>query len=238
MKNLVLAPVGNNSKHRMWFSGSGRTFDFIALCYEPVDSAAVSDADDVFTSTGYKYSNAKKYWEVKEEALREYDFIFMPDDDIEIDTGGINELFRTAHAFSLDLCQPSLTADSAHSWPITITHGRPDLLLRLTNFVEIMCPLFSRNAFSLCVETFGHNTVGMGLDFVWPKLLGFKGIGIIETVQARHRGPLRQWSDLIDSEKEWDSIRKRFGAQRFEHMDYKYALRPGSGAADAVTARR
>lgn len=226
MENLIIAPIGKESIHQQWFCDHNRNFDFIALCYEPVPSSFICDAIDRIERKAYKFANVKEYWNNNTLKIDHYDYIFMPDDDIEMTTADINLLFEIARGFSLDLCQPSLTTDSFYSWPVTLWCGKEKCILRTTNFVEIMCPLFSRKAFGICLETFGQNSVGMGIDFVWPKLLHFQNIAIIDAVQARHGRPLRKWSEQFDAEKEWEKIRTLYNVELFQHVVYRYALKP------------
>jgi len=226
MKNLLIASIGTQSKHPQWLFGENRNFDFIALCFEPVENQLLREAVDVFERKGYKFSNVKAYWLKKKHILNSYDFIFMPDDDLEMGAQDINLLFDIAAGFNLDLCQPSLTLDSIPSWPITLWGGNPQIILRMTNFVEIMCPLFSQSTFQVCIETFGHNILGTGLDFIWPKLLNFQNIAIVDAVQARHARLPRNWSSVVDSNKEWEIAHRLFNVEIYEHQTLGMVLQP------------
>lgn len=224
MKNLLIAPVGKDSKHIKWLNGPDCHFDFIALCYEDVEDAVLKKAIDVFKNKDYKYSNVQKYVAAHSDILDQYDYLFLPDDDLDMSLGDINRLFEIAEGFQLDLCQPSLTHHSHCSWAITLWCGDPQVILRYTDFVEIMCPLFSKRGMSICMETFGKNRVGMALDFVWPKLLHFTNIAIIDSVRVTHGRPLRDWPKIIDSEEEWRVIRELYDVKIYQPKVYKVVI--------------
>ncbi len=63
---------------------------------------------------------------------------------------------------------------------------------RRTGFVEIMMPAFSRRALEMLLPTFDLSVTGWGwgLDSVWPKLLGYENVGIIDGVTAVHTRPV------------------------------------------------
>jgi len=69
----------------------------------------------------------------------------------------------------------------------------PDCHLRFTRFVEVMTPIFSRNALRVCAPTFAESRSGWGLDWVWPTLCereGLDGIAIIDATPVRHTRPV------------------------------------------------
>ncbi len=87
---------------------------------------------------------------------------------------------------------------------------------RPTTFVEIMAPLFSKNALAKCLPTFGENHFGWGLDFVWPKLLDYQNIGIIDEVSAKHTRPFQSY--------DWRSPEGLTPAQEMPDLLAKYGL--------------
>ena len=224
MKNLLITPVGRESKHPTWFNGKNQNFDFLALCYEEVDEAILKCATYVFKNKDYKYPNFRQYADTHKNIINTYDFFFLADDDLDMSMGDINRLFEIANLFGLDLCQPSLSHQSHCSWAITLWCGDSRVILRYTDFVEIMCPLFSRKGMSLCLDTFGRNRLGMGLDFVWAGLLDYKNIAVVDCVQVTHGRPIRDWTKVIDSEKEWQIVRDLYDVKTYQPKVYKYVL--------------
>jgi len=122
--------------------------------------------------------------------VSEYEYVFMPDDDLECDADSINVFFDLCRAFNLVLAQPSLTIDSFVSHAITLHN--PDCIIRTTNYVEIMAPCFHHSALERCMPTFGENLSGWGLCILWPHLLADcpTQIGIVDAVQFKHTRPV------------------------------------------------
>ena len=122
--------------------------------------------------------------------LFQYQATLFLDDDIEIRFEDVDALFSVTREFRLALAQPSLSPESFSSWPITL--HCPASRLRFTNFVEIMAPLFSREALERCFDTFRQSLSGWGLDIVWPAILGHprEAIAIIDEIMMTHTRPV------------------------------------------------
>jgi hypothetical protein len=89
-----------------------------------------------------------------------------------------------------------------------------------------MCPIFSRTAFAACLHTFKESKTGYGLDFVWPRLLDFKDIGIIDSVPVRHLRPVQSHKKLkragINPRKLIQQVAERFGSTRYRPKTIDY----------------
>lgn len=72
----------------------------------------------------------------------------------------------------------------------------PGNVLRYTNFVEIIAPCFSRNAFEKCRDSFTYNKSCWAIDVLWDKILGHPqdAIAVIDDVIAVHTRPCF-WGD-------------------------------------------
>ena len=68
---------------------------------------------------------------------------------------------------------------------------------RRTGFVEIMVPGFSRPALQQLLPTLDESETGWGwgLDSLWPKLLGYRDLGIIDGVPVLHTRAVGQFRD-------------------------------------------
>lgn len=134
----------------------------------------------------FKYPGIHR--EITSKCLWDYDYYWMPDEDIQISPRGILVMFWTMRRNGLDLVQPSIleAEDSYPSWDRFIHKDGENVIP--TDFVEIMCPAFSKAALKECIETFPKSMSGWGLDLVWSKLLTEKGMkmAIINDVIARH----------------------------------------------------
>lgn len=189
---LVMARVGNASLHRRWISGEGRRFDLFLSCYgdRPQEYAADAEYLREMKSTKWPAWNAHI---LEERALvASYDAVWFPDDDLLIDTAGINRMFDLFMAFELAMAQPALSLDSYYSHPILLQDAGH--IVRFTNFVEVMGPIFSREALAVLHPTFSQSRTGWGLDYLWPSLLYERGMGskiaVIDAVSMIHTRPV------------------------------------------------
>jgi glycosyltransferase involved in cell wall biosynthesis len=214
-KNLIICAAGPNSLHRNWLKNE-RTFDIFLITYnKEAFNKFKNDGELCIFKEGFKFNIIKKSIEEKLIDVSHYDYIFLPDDDIYIGANDINRLFETAKNHSLDICQPSL---SPQNYSHLITVHNPGCLLRFTNFVEIMCPIFSRQSFSLCLPSFDENKSGWGLDYLWHKLLGYKEdkLAVVDSVQAVHtrkpnvQGNIYDNKQIIDPSYEINELLKKY----------------------------
>jgi hypothetical protein len=67
----------------------------------------------------------------------------------------------------------------------------PGSLVRRCNVVEVMMPIFSREALRLCWDSFPKCYSAWGLDSVWPLLLRGRPRAIVDAVVAKHLRPVR-----------------------------------------------
>lgn len=169
MKNLLITTVGPYNHFLNWTDGRQefdvRVWDY---AYNP----------------GFKYP---LIFQMLITEPNDYDYFFMPDEDINMTSRDINRLFAAMRDNDLDLAQPSIerSEESHPSWEAFV-HREGDGDIIPTDFVEIMCPCFSRKALERCLETFPKSQSGWGLDIVWPTLLQGNKIAIINSVIAQH----------------------------------------------------
>jgi hypothetical protein len=186
-RNLVILRAGDGSLHPQWeVFEKQREFDFWVDYYGNVHGKYQDTCDRYRQSGGTKYPQLYSFIRKNFDTVQKYDAVWLPDDDISCDTVSINNLFALFHQYHLDLAQPSLSVDSYFGYSITV--NKPEYVLRYTNWVEGLVPIFSREALMKCLETFSESQSGWGLCWVWPKLLGYPQdkIAIIDGVNVRH----------------------------------------------------
>ncbi|WP_078428360.1 DUF707 domain-containing protein [Alkalihalobacterium alkalinitrilicum] len=216
---LVMARVGDTSLHKEWLHPD-RKFDLFLEYFGDGSNNYKEDCDFYSEAKNSKWPRFHKIIEDFGDHIFKYDAVWMPDDDISTDCSTIHQLFDLFTKYKLSLAQPSLSKDSYYSHDIT--RQVPRSILRYTNFVEVMVPLFSREALQLCWDTFKKSKSGWGLDSVWPKLLGNprNKIAIIDEVSVKHTRPLRKGTlyddihyTLSDSKIELHCICKEYGVK-------------------------
>ena len=194
-RNLVLARVGRNSLHRCWIeAGTPRDWDLYLVPYQPVRADEALDCTTGAVIEGPKWSGLRELlnsW----DGWRDYDHIWMPDDDIYANQAAITRMFEVAEAMGLDLFAPALHESSYYAHFSTMRNHRA--YARRVGFVEIMMPGFSGKALERLLPTLDLTETGWGwgLDSVWPNLLGYERIGIIDGVPVIHTRPVGQMRD-------------------------------------------
>jgi hypothetical protein len=132
-----------------------------------------------------------------DEALDNYDFILLSDDDISLPPDFLDTYLDLVVKYDFALAQPARTHRSYidHHFVAQM----PGLIARKTRFVEIG-PLLSlrRDIFSTLLPFDESSPMGWGYDFVWPCLMSRKGvsIGIIDATPVEHsmRKPVMNYS--------------------------------------------
>lgn len=194
---LVIARVGDESLHKQWlYPHSFKNFDLYISYYGNMPGRFKQDCEFYSETKGPRWPIYKKIIDELGERIYEYDAVWFPADDISTDAYTINQMFHIFKRLQLWLAQPALTKDSYRSWNITVRNE--DYIVRYTHFVEIMVPIFSPSALRTCIPTFDSSYSGWGIDFLWPKLLGYPDnkIAVIDAVPVRHTRPVGK-GDLV-----------------------------------------
>lgn len=196
-KNLIISVVGDNSYHNIWINNNPN-FDLFLIYYKNNEDiidlykkqCLYFEYGEFYQNCPSKFIKLKKVIEENIKIIKQYKYIWVPDDDIYISSNDINELFHTAEYYDLFLCQPSLLGYYSHD----VTRPKYDNILRYTNFVEVMAPLFNIDTLLLVKESFDINFSSWGYDFLWPRMLGYPKdkIAIIDKINMFHTKPVGQ----------------------------------------------
>jgi hypothetical protein len=180
-KNLVIAAVGDQSLHTYWIPKKKSSYDLFLINYG--SKSYKKDAKYYIELKGSKFNLIKKAIQEYPEIL-DYSFFWMPDDDVYIANKEIDRLFNYMSNYDLWIGQPSIIG----WYGLAMTLNNPNCFLRYTNYVEIMCPCFSRYALDLCIKTFELNKTGYGIDSLWNVILDHptNKLSIIDDVVAMH----------------------------------------------------
>ena len=212
-KHCVIAAVGKTSLHPQWICKRSK-FDLHLIVYD--DSYELFKNDSLYVSEfkGYKFKLIYNYLRSNPNLINQYDYFYMPDDDISINSANIKRLFKYMKIFKLDLAQPAI-ANSYYSHDHTAKHK--DFLLRFTNFVEIMQPCFSREALKKVLFTFDESKSGWGIDYHWGVILDFTkmNMAVIDDVTSEHTRPVQS-----DHHQELNDYMKKYSLS-FDIYDIK-----------------
>ena len=187
---LVVVRAGDASLHPTWTDDlATRGFDLVVSYFGKDPSRYRGEGERRIDDAGQKFLGLHALL-TRESFWRDYDYIWLPDDDLAIDQASIGEMFATAARLGLSLAQPALAWDSYYSHRITLAH--PSFAWRLTNYVEVMAPCFARPFLERCLPTFTENLSGWGLDLLWPRMLPARprSIAILDDVVMTHTRPV------------------------------------------------
>ena len=227
-KMLYVAPTGASAKDLLprvleTFLGAGA--DCLLLQYDGAEMQ-VPDGVRIIRDRGYKFPLAIRH--LPSEAVAEYDYIFFWDDDLGVKDFDPKRFVRIMEANRLAMAQPAI--HSPHGLSHAITKHRPcpppwrdpdgktvhPVVGRLTNFVEIMAPVFTREAWQ---EFYGYlyaeNRSGWGYDYI-P--LGRKGI--VDALPVVHARAVQS----INGESQADMHRFLDNQGLFRHQPMDHGL--------------
>jgi len=190
-RNLVVVRAGPSSLHPNWLlPAEERNWDLVVNYF--------GDDHDQFREPGMTRIDSKgPKWPALHELFsgstlvwEDYQYVWLPDDDLLTHGQDINRFFEIVSRHSLDLAQPSLTWESHVSHLVTVNN--PEFQLRFTNFVEIMAPCLSARMLRRCLPSFKLNRSGWGLDYIWPRWVEqISGrTAVIDEVSVTHTRPV------------------------------------------------
>jgi hypothetical protein len=214
-RNLVVLRANEESLHPSWLRDieeRDRSWDLCVSYYGRPETFPPQD----FAEYACLQHQDRKFTAIKKlmhrgSLLWDYDYIMFPDDDLQMTWSDLNILFGICGEYQLQLAQPSLHPDGVINYPNS--KQNPDYLLRFVTMIEIMAPVFSRQALQRCIYTFDLNESGYGIDYAWSKLVDgpLTKIAIIDRVAVDHTRPTGTSYDLEGAMEEGYATADRFG---------------------------
>ncbi|KAJ8423589.1 hypothetical protein Cgig2_009243 [Carnegiea gigantea] len=151
-----------------------------------------------------------KWWYAKRflhpDIVSVYDYIFIWDEDLGVDHFNAEKYLELVKKHGLEISQPGLRPDEGLTWQMTkrradsgevhkVTEERPGwcpnpVLPPCAAFIEIMAPVFSRNAWRCVWHMIQNDLVhGWGLDFALRKCVepAHEKIGVIDSQWIVHQ---------------------------------------------------
>jgi hypothetical protein len=194
-ENLVLARVGAQSLHPGWLDPAhDRTWDLRLVPYQEIPDQSGRDCVVGDVVPGPKWSGIRQVL-AEWDGWRDYERVWLPDDDIRTDQSVINRMFEVAGTLGLDLFAPALDEASHFAHFSTMRNRRA--YARRVGFVEIMVPGLRTAALEEVRPTLDLSETGWGwgLDSVWPKILGYENVGVIDGTAVTHTRPVGRMRD-------------------------------------------
>ncbi|MBB5353726.1 hypothetical protein HNR46_003987 [Haloferula luteola] len=205
---LFASPVGANAQplvEQALASFQAAGADCFLLQYDEADILFPNNPTTI-KDRGYKWQLALRH--LTPEKVANYDFIFYWDDDLDCTGFDPLRFVRIMTANRLSLAQPAIRSPHGLSHGITAWRACPlprrfkdsdeplPVVGRLTNFVEIMAPVFTRDAWTEFHSYLDEeNGSGWGYDYV-P--LGRKGI--VDALPVVHTRPVQSINSASEAE--------------------------------------
>jgi hypothetical protein len=220
-RNLLMLRAGDRSLHPGWFAmeGEKRNWDLHISYFgnrsEPF--GALPDGVSLSMEKGPKYIGLADCFDHNPHFLEHYDLIGCPDDDLEVVAGCWSEIFEITAESGAAIAQPSLDARSYFSHAVTLQRRR--YRYRRTSFVEVMCPIFTRDALRDFLPRFRDNKSSWGLDYLWSSQVESAGkrLAVIDAAALLHtrkigKGTQYQGNETAPSQ-ELDKMFRKYGLE-------------------------
>ncbi|XP_011101800.1 uncharacterized protein LOC105179859 isoform X2 [Sesamum indicum] len=174
-----------------------------------------------------------KWWYAKRflhpDIVAPYDYIFIWDEDLGVENFDPEEYIKLVKKHGLEISQPGLSPDSGMTWQMTKrredtevhkdTEERPGWctdphLPPCAAFVEIMAPVFSRDAWRCVWHMIQNDLVhGWGLDFALRKCVepAHEKIGVVDSQWIVHQTvpSLGNQGEAEKGKAPWEGVRER-----------------------------
>jgi len=191
-RNMIFTSAGDNTDFIKWWctDKEKQEYDIYLFYYgnnEENFKLYESHVKHIEKSTGSKFQNFYKFWKKYPDIIDNYDRFFILDDDIEIRSEDINEMFKLSKEYNLEICGPSFSKESFVSQCHEVTKHKDGIILSYTNFVEVNVPLFNRKALDNLMKWYDPILIGWGIDilYIWANGLDKKkSYAIIHKIQC------------------------------------------------------
>ncbi|NVO57713.1 hypothetical protein HW561_18095 [Rhodobacteraceae bacterium B1Z28] len=191
-KNLVVVRAGSKSLHHRWqeIGYEDRNYDLL-VSYFSDDAYArfvPEPGVEAVLVKGGKWDGL--FGTLSDRDLSQYDYFWLPDDDLDISASDVNALFESMLVYGLRIAQPSLTLDSYFSH--FVFSQCPGFVLRYTNYIEIMAPCMHRDILMKALPLFRGTMSGYGLDYIWCRWAeaGAFRTAILDEIAMHHTRPI------------------------------------------------
>ncbi len=171
-KFLVVLRCGDASLHPSWLAAETgpRNWDLHLSYFGAVPNRYGGEAggETISFEKGPKYHGLLEFMESHLDLIKQYDYVAMPDDDLQFTLGNWSQVFSLVERSGAALAQPSL--DRRSFWMHDLVLRRKRFLYREVDFVEVMTPVFKVDFLLELYKHFNLNKSSWGLDFLWSTL--------------------------------------------------------------------
>jgi hypothetical protein len=204
---LVVTRAGKRSVHPQWVGRTGEpmNFDILVAAYEEGVPAVRHEKVFHLHVPGKKVEGYARLLRDHGGFVGSYRSVAFIDDDIATDAATLSCCFAIGSELGLEIWQPALTPDSHFTYAGLLQN--PQFAWRYVNFIEMMCPFFSREKLKEVAFLYEQGYES-GIDLIWCNLgrRGPRSFAVLDCCPVRHTRP-------VGGEKEKNGFA---GARRYE----------------------
>ncbi|XP_004291706.1 PREDICTED: uncharacterized protein LOC101295012 isoform X1 [Fragaria vesca subsp. vesca] len=231
-KYLVTFTVGINQKKNIDAAVKKFSEDFTILLFHY--DGRTSEWDEFEWSKKAIHVSAKrqaKWWYAKRflhpDVVSAYEYIFIWDEDLGVENFNADKYIELVKKYGLEISQPGLEPNNGLTWEMTKRRGDREAhkdteekpgwcsdphLPPCAAFVEIMAPVFSREAWRCVWHMIQNDLVhGWGLDFALRRCVepAHEKIGVVDSQWIVHQviPSLGGQGQAEDGKAPWESVR-------------------------------
>jgi hypothetical protein len=205
-KNLIILRCGPESLHPAWIDpGQERSFD---IYLSPFREDAVEAGGEYLLGAVVPGQKWRGMAQVLEDwrGWRDYEYVWLPDDDLAMSQQDIEAFFRLCHAHDAWIAAPALGAESYASHLISMKNEA--FIWRRVTFIEIMMPCFKASLLAELAGTLALSPSGLGwgLDLLWAQKIGYQNMLVFDAVEVRHTRPVGGMRDAQTHAAAWGEL--------------------------------
>lgn len=112
--------------------------------------------------------------------VKQYDYVFIYDDDAIITNGSLNNLIAIIEKYSLDVISPAHNPQGKISHKLHLPQ-KNNYIFRYVNFIEMNFPMFSKTALKKFMLFYNDNLKDWGIDHLYSHIYN-NNMAIVDTV--------------------------------------------------------
>lgn len=210
---LIIVRAGKRSLHPQWVGAAGERMNFDILVAAFEDGVPAVRHEQVFQVPGVGATKVEGLGRVLQdysEFVRSYRAVAMIDDDVAANAPTLSRCFETGDELNLQIWQPALTHNSYFTYAAFLQN--PAFSWRYVNFIEMMCPFFSRKKLAEVAFLF-HQGYESGIDLVWCNLgyRDWRSFAVLDCCCVHHTlpvGALKERNGFIGGRRYEDDIER------------------------------
>ena len=180
-KNLIISVIGRPEHYKTWFDGPADlcNYDVILIVYNNLIIPDEIKERCLFVEyrPGFKFQIINELFKNKIN-IDDYEYFLFPDDDIEMSSYIINNLFQEMKNCNIQIMQPAINDYGKFFIWHNVLYKREGIDYHESFIIEVMVPLMSRPFLQKFLSLYDFNYTELGCDVIWSKMAADQGIGM------------------------------------------------------------